>query len=61
MMKSSPTNNENSTRLPSLLMGEGEGGGDHGVFPPHPCPLPRGERGIIRIIFQVMAGLRREA
>jgi hypothetical protein len=39
MMNSSLTNNENSTHLPSLLMGEGEGGGDM-VYSPSPQPSP---------------------
>ncbi len=28
-------------------MGEGGGGGEHFIFPPHPSPLPPGERGVI--------------
>jgi hypothetical protein len=29
-------------------MGEGKGGGGHIIFPPHPYPLPPGEREIIK-------------
>jgi hypothetical protein len=32
---------------PPPMTGEGAGGGEHFIFPPHPCPLPPGERSLI--------------
>jgi len=45
MTKSSLTNNENSTHLPSPLMGEGEGGGEHGEIPLTPALSHQGRGG----------------
>ena len=40
-----PTNDGNSTDFPSLLMEEGEGGGEHRVSPLTPALFPGGRGG----------------
>jgi hypothetical protein len=45
-----PTNHEKSNQLPSLLMGEGVGGGEQlTLLPPHFNPFPPGERRITEL------------